>query len=101
MENLSSPAPACNRSSMVRTSGNRRPSVLSVEANYCRLPSSFAKSPRAKWLAVNRKSQVGISLSEAVNKVAAGMREITVKVSGSKRSHGSGTACRPGLSEAA
>ena len=50
---------------------------------------------------MNRNSQVGISLSEAVNKVAAGMREITVKVSGSKRSHGSVQYGGPGLLEAA
>ena len=50
---------------------------------------------------MNRNSQVGITLSEAVNRVAAGMREITVKMSVSKRSHGSGTVRRPGLSEAA
>ena len=46
---------------------------------------------------MNRNSQVGISLSEAVSRVAAGMREITVKVSGSKGCHGSGTVWRPGL----
>ena len=46
---------------------------------------------------MNRNSQVGVSLSEAVSKVAAGMREITVKVSGSKGRHGSGTIWRPGL----
>jgi len=46
---------------------------------------------------MNRNSQVGISLSDAVSKVAAGMREITVKVSGSKGRHGSGTVWRPGL----
>jgi serine protease Do len=46
---------------------------------------------------MNRNSQVGISLSAAVSKVAAGMREITVKVSGSKGRHGSGTVWRPGL----
>jgi serine protease Do len=46
---------------------------------------------------MNRKSQVGISLSAAVRKVAAGIREITVKVSGSKGRHGSGTVWRPGL----
>jgi serine protease Do len=46
---------------------------------------------------MNRNSQVGISLSDAVGKVAAGMREITVKVSGSKGRHGSGTVWRPGL----
>lgn len=37
---------------------------------------------------MNRNSQVGISPSEAVSKVAVGMREITVKVSGSKGRHG-------------
>src|SRR6266568_9105869 len=46
---------------------------------------------------MNRNSQVGISLSAAVSKVAAGMREITVKVGGSKGRHGSGTIWRPGL----
>jgi serine protease Do len=46
---------------------------------------------------MNRNSQVGISLGEAVSKVAAGMREITVRVSGSKGRHGSGTLWRPGL----
>jgi serine protease Do len=46
---------------------------------------------------MNLNSQVGISLSEAVSKVAAGMREITVNVSGSKGRHGSGTVWRPGL----
>ena len=46
---------------------------------------------------MNRNRQVGIILSEAVSKVAAGMREITVKVSGSKGRHGSGTVWRPGL----
>jgi serine protease Do len=46
---------------------------------------------------MNRNSQVGISLSDAVSKVAAGMREITVKVSGSKGRHGSGTVWRSGL----
>lgn len=46
---------------------------------------------------MNLNSQVGISLSEAVSKVAAGMREITVKVSGPKGRHGSGTLWRPGL----
>jgi hypothetical protein len=46
---------------------------------------------------MNRNSQVGISLSAAVSKVAAGMREITVKVSGSKGRHASGTVWRPGL----
>lgn len=46
---------------------------------------------------MNLNGQVGISLSEAVSKVAAGMREITVKVSGSKGRHGSGTLWRPGL----
>lgn len=46
---------------------------------------------------MNRNSQVGISLSAAVSKVAADMREITVKVSGSKGRHGSGTVWRPGL----
>jgi len=50
---------------------------------------------------MNRNSQMGITLGEAVKKVAAGMREITIKVIGSKRSHGSGTVRRPGLSEAA
>jgi len=74
---------------------------LSVEANCCRLPSSFAKSPRAEQLAMNRNSQMGITPSEAANKVAAGMREITIKVIGSKRSHGSGTLWLPALSEAA
>jgi serine protease Do len=46
---------------------------------------------------MNRNSQVGISLSEAVSKVAAEMREITVKVSGSNGRHGSGTVWRHGL----
>ena len=46
---------------------------------------------------MNRNSQLGISLSAAVSMVAAGMREITVKVSGSKGRHGSGTVWRPGL----
>ena len=46
---------------------------------------------------MNRNSQVGISVSEAVSRVAADMREITVKVSGSKGRHGSGTLWRPGL----
>jgi serine protease Do len=46
---------------------------------------------------MNRNSQVGISLGEAVSKVAADMREITVKVSGSKGRHGSGTVWRHGL----
>ena len=46
---------------------------------------------------MNRNSQVGISLGEAVSKVAAGMREITVRVSGSKGRHGAGTLWRPGL----
>ena len=46
---------------------------------------------------MNRNNQVGISLSEAVSKVAAAMREITVKVSGSNGRHGSGTVWRPGL----
>lgn len=46
---------------------------------------------------MNRNSQVGISLSEAVSKVAADMREVTVKVSGSKGRHGSGTVWRHGL----
>jgi serine protease Do len=46
---------------------------------------------------MNRNSQVGINLGEAVSKVAADMRGITVKVSGSKGRHGSGTAWRPGL----
>ncbi len=46
---------------------------------------------------MNRKCQVGISLSEAVSKVAADMREIAVKVSGSNGRHGSGTVWRHGL----
>jgi serine protease Do len=46
---------------------------------------------------MNRNSQVGITLSAAVSKVAPDMREITVKVSGSKGRHGSGTVWRPGL----
>jgi len=46
---------------------------------------------------MNRNSQVGISLSEAISKVAADMREITVKVSGSNGRHGSGTVWRQGL----
>ena len=46
---------------------------------------------------MNRNNQMGISLSEAVSRVAAAMREITVKVSGSKGRHGSGTVWRPGL----
>ena len=46
---------------------------------------------------MNRNGQVGISLSEAVSNVAAGMREITVRVIGSKGRHGSGTVWRPGL----
>ena len=46
---------------------------------------------------MNRNGQVGITLGEAVSRVAAGMREITVKVSGSKGRHGSGTVWRPGL----
>jgi len=50
---------------------------------------------------MNRNSQMGITLGEAVNKVAAGMREVTVEMSVSKRSHGSATVWRPGLSEAA
>jgi len=50
---------------------------------------------------MNRNSQVGITLGEAVKKVAACMREITIKVIGSKRSHGSGTLWLPALSEAA
>jgi len=50
---------------------------------------------------MNRNSQMGITLGEAVKKVAAGMREITIKVIGSKRSHGSGTLWLPALSEAA
>jgi serine protease Do len=44
---------------------------------------------------MNRNSLLGIS--EAVSRVAAGMREITVKVSGSKGRHGSGAVWRPGL----
>jgi|ERR1035437_3220074 serine protease Do len=46
---------------------------------------------------MNRNSQVGISLSEAVSKLAADMREITVKVSGSNGRHGSGSVWRHGL----
>jgi len=46
---------------------------------------------------MNLNSRVGISLSAAVSKVAADMREITVKVSGSKGRLGSGTVWRPGL----
>ena len=46
---------------------------------------------------MNRNSQVGISLSDAVSNVAAGLREITVKVSGSKGRYGSGTLWRHGL----
>ena len=46
---------------------------------------------------MNRNGPVGISLSEAVIKVAADMREITVKVSGSEGRHGSGTVWRHGL----
>ena len=46
---------------------------------------------------MNRNNQVGISLSEAVIKVAADMRWITVKVSGSKGRRGSGTLWRHGL----
>lgn len=46
---------------------------------------------------MNRNDQVGISLSEAVSKVASAMREITVKVSGSNGRHGSGTVWRSGL----
>jgi serine protease Do len=46
---------------------------------------------------MNRNSQMGISLGAAVSKVAAGIREITVKVSSSKGRHGSGTVWRPGL----
>ena len=46
---------------------------------------------------MNRNGQAGISPGEAVSKVAVGMREITVKVSGSKGRHGSGTVWRPGL----
>jgi serine protease Do len=46
---------------------------------------------------MNRNNQVGITLSAAVSKVAADVREITVKVSGSKGRHGSGTVWRPGL----
>ncbi len=46
---------------------------------------------------MNRNGHVGISLSEAVNKAAAEMREITVKISGSKGRHGSGTVWRHGL----
>jgi len=46
---------------------------------------------------MNRNSQVGISLSAAVSQVAGDMREIAVRVSGSKGRHGSGTVWRPGL----
>jgi serine protease Do len=46
---------------------------------------------------MNRNSRVAISLSEAISKVAADMREITVKVSGSNGRHGSGTVWRQGL----
>ena len=46
---------------------------------------------------MNRNTQMGIGLSEAVSRVAAGMGEITVKVSGPKGRHGSGTVWRPGL----
>jgi serine protease Do len=46
---------------------------------------------------MNLNSQVGISLSEAMSKVAAEMRVITVKVSGSNGRHGSGTIWRHGL----
>lgn len=46
---------------------------------------------------MNPNSRVGISFNDAVIKVAAGMREITVKVSGSKGCQGSGTVWRPGL----
>jgi serine protease Do len=46
---------------------------------------------------MNRNNEVGISLGEAVSKVAADMREITVKVSGSKGRHGSGIVWRHGL----
>jgi serine protease Do len=46
---------------------------------------------------MNRNSRVGISLGAAVSNAAADMREITVKISGSKGRHGSGTVWRPGL----
>jgi serine protease Do len=46
---------------------------------------------------MNRNNHVGISLGEAVSKVAVDMREITVKVSGSTGRHGSGTVWRRGL----
>jgi len=46
---------------------------------------------------MNRNSQVGINLSEFIRKMAAEMRAITVKVSGSNGRHGSGTVWRHGL----
>lgn len=47
---------------------------------------------------MNPNDRVGINLSEAVSNVAAAMREITVRVSGSNGRHGSGTVWRsPGL----
>jgi serine protease Do len=46
---------------------------------------------------MNRNSQMGISLSDAVSRVAAVMREITVKVDGTRGRHGSGTIWRAGL----
>src|ERR1700688_3391195 len=97
MEKLSALAPACNRFLTGRTSENRCHSTLSGEGNYSRLPSPCAKSPQAEWGAMNRNSQVGISLSEALSKVAANMRGITVKVGVSKGRHGSGTVWRHGL----
>jgi serine protease Do len=46
---------------------------------------------------MNRNNQMGISLGKAVSKLAADMREIAVKVSGSNGRHGSGTVWRRGL----
>jgi len=47
---------------------------------------------------MNPNDRVGINLSDAVSRVAATMREITVRVSGSNGRHGSGTIWRsPGL----
>ena len=61
------------------------------------MPLPFAKGLQTEWVAMNRNSQVGISLSEAVKKVAADMRAITVKISGSNGRHASGTVWRHGL----